>query len=144
MKFTRILALALASLCVLFVCASCGDVTAQTISVTVKIVADDPEEPILNTTFDLQSSNPTVLEAFIEACIVNEIDYNLTENEDSVLDIEEYVDYTDKETGIVYYWMYYINDVEPAAGSGKANVNAVADGDVITYTYTSFDPAEAK
>ena len=51
-------------------------------------------------------------------------------------------DYTEKDTGIAHYWMYYINDVEPT--SGKANANAIADGDVITYTYVAFDPATAK
>lgn len=142
MKFTRVLALALAAICVVFACASCGDVNAPIINVTVKIIADDAEDPILDTTFELQSSNPTVLEAVVEACITNEIEYNLSETEDSILDIKDYKDYTEKDTGIAHYWMYYINDVDPT--SGKANVNAVADGDVITYTYVSFDPSETK
>ena len=38
--------------------------------------------------------------------------------------------------------MYYINDVEPT--SGKANANTISDGDVILYSYVSFDPNETK
>ena len=38
--------------------------------------------------------------------------------------------------------MYYINDVEPT--SGKANANTINDGDVILYSYVSFDPSESK
>ena len=36
----------------------------------------------------------------------------------------------------------YINDVEPT--SGKANANTINDGDVILYSYVSFDPSESK
>ncbi len=142
MKFTRVLALALAAVCVLLTFASCGNVTAPKINVTVKIIGDDPEEPILDTVVEVQDAAPTVLMAFREACELNEIAYDLTEGEDSVLNIKDFKDYTEKETGIAHYWMYYINDVEPT--SGKANVNAIADGDVITYMYVTFDPATAK
>ena len=142
MKFTRVLALALAAVCVLLAFAYCGNVTAPKINVTVKIIGDDPEEPILDTVVEVQDAAPTVLMAFREACELNEIAYDLTEGEDSVLNIKDFKDYTEKETGIAHYWMYYINDVEPT--SGKANVNAIADGDVITYMYVTFDPATAK
>ncbi len=142
MKFTRVLALALAAVCVMLTFASCGSVTAPEITVTLKIIADDPENPILNTEVKVQDENPTVLLAFREACIVNEIDYELTNDESSVRDIKEYKDYTESDTGIVHYWMYYINDVEPT--SGKANANTIADGDVITYSYVTFDPNESK
>lgn len=142
MKFTRVLALALAAVCVLLTFASCGNVTAPKINVTVKIIGDDPEEPILDTVVEVQDAAPTVLMAFREACELNEIAYDLTEGEDSVLNVKDFKDYTEKETGIAHYWMYYINDVEPT--SGKANVNAIADGDVITYMYVTFDPATAK
>lgn len=142
MKFTRVLALVLVGIMAIMSLASCGDVTAQEITVTLKIIAEDAEEPILNTEVKVKSANPTVLEAFVEACFINEIPYTLSENEDSVVDIKDYKDYTEKDTGIAHYWMYYINDVEPT--SGKANANAIADGDVITYTYVAFDPATAK
>ena len=142
MKFTRVLALALAAVCVLLTFASCGNVTAPKINVTVKIIGDDPEEPILDTVVEVQDAAPTVLMAFREACELNEIPYDLTEGEDSVLNVKDFKDYTENETGIAHYWMYYINDVEPT--SGKANVNAIADGDVITYMYVTFDPATAK
>ena len=141
MKFTRVLALVLVGIMAVVGLASCGVADYPEITVTIKIVADDAEDPILNTEVKIKSENPTVLEAFQEACILNEISYTLTEAGDSVADIQDYKDYTEKDTGIAHYWMYYINDVEPT--SEKANVNAIADGDVITYTYVTFDPATA-
>lgn len=142
MKFTRVLALALSAVLVLLTFASCGTVTAPKINVTVRIIADNPDEPILDTTVEVQDAAPTVLMAFREACELNEISYDLTEAEDSVLNVQDYKDYTENDTGIAHYWMYLINDVEPT--SGKANANAIADGDVITYTYVTFNPADAK
>ena len=142
MKLTRVLALILVGVMSVLALASCGGAAAPEITVTLKIIADDPENPILDTEVKLQENDPTVLSAFVEGCRVNEIAYNLTEGQDSVLDIKDYTDYTEKDTGIAHYWMYYINDVEPT--SGKANANAIADGDVITYTYVTFDPAESK
>ena len=142
MKFTRVLALILVGIMSVLALASCGEAAAPEITVTLKIIADDPEEPILNTEVKVQSHNPTVLEAFREGCQLNDVAYDLTEAEDSVLNIKDYKDYTENDTGIAHYWMYYINDVEPT--SGKANANAIADGDVITYTYVTFDPAESK
>ena len=119
MKLTRILTLMIVGVFFVLALASCS-ATAPEIKVTLRIVADDPENPILDTEVTLQSENPTVLEAFQEGCIVNEISYTLTDAEDSVKDFTDYKDYTD-ENGLVHYWMYYINDVEPT--SGKANVN---------------------
>ena len=126
MKLTRILTLMIVGVFFVLALASCS-ATAPEIKVTLRIVADDPE-------------NPTVLEAFQEGCIVNEISYTLTDAEDSLKDISDYKDYTD-ENGLVHYWMYYIKDVGPT--SGKANVNPVADGDVILYEYVTFDPESA-
>ena len=139
MKLTRILTLMIVGVFFVLALASCS-ATAPEIKVTLRIVADDPENPILDTEVTLQSENPAVLEAFQEGCIVNEISYTLTDAEDSVKDITDYKDYTD-ENGLVHYWMYYINDVEPT--SGKANVNPIADGDVILYEYVTFDPEAA-
>ena len=114
MKLTRILTLMIVGVFFVLALASCS-ATAPEIKVTLRIVADDPENPILDTEVTLQSENPTVLEAFQEGCIVNEISYTLTDAEDSVKDITDYKDYTD-ENGLVHYWMYYINDVEPKIG----------------------------
>lgn len=136
MKLTRILTLMIVGVFFVLALASCS-ATAPEIKVTLRIVADDPENPILDTEVAIQSENPTVLEAFQEGCFVNEISYTLTDAGDSVLDIEDYKDHTD-ENGLVHYWMYYINDVEPT--SGKANVNSIADGDVILYEYVTFEP----
>ena len=140
MKLTRVLSLMIVGVMLVFSLASCT-ATAEPITVTLKIIADESADPVLNTEVTIQSDNPTVLDAFLEGCIVNEISYSRSAANDSVLDIEEYKDYTDAD-GLVHYWMYYINDVEPT--SGKANANAIADGDVITYYYVTFDPSTVK
>ena len=143
MKLTRILALALAFVMFALCAASCGEPKVK-VNVTIKIIADNPDEPILETPITVESTNPTVLEAVREALIVNEIPYNLTDDESSILDIQDYKDLsaTQSGDGLVYYWMYYLNDVEPT--TGKANTNTIAEGDVITYVYSSFDPTQLK
>ncbi len=139
MKISRILALALAGIMLIFTLASCS-AAAQPITVTVKITPDvnDPDSTILDMAVELQSNNPTVLDAFIEGCTIAEFDFTLDAAGESVVDIDEYKDYTDAETNTTYYWYYTVNGVEPE--SGKAYDNAVADGDVIEYIYTSFVP----
>ena len=143
MKLTRILTLALAFVMLALCAVSCGE-PKVTVNVTVKIIADNPDEPILDTPITIESTNPTVLEAVREALIVNEIPYNLTDDESSILDIQDYKDLaaTQSGDGLVYYWMYYLNDVEPT--TGKAVDNPIAEGDVITYVYSSFDPTQIK
>lgn len=140
MNFARVLSLVIVGVILALSLASCAP-AAPEITVTLKIVADDPDAPILNTEVKLQSIEPTVLEAFIEGCIVNEISYALSSDGASVLDIKEFKDYNDADN-IAHYWMYYINDIEPT--SGKANANTVSDGDVILYNYVSFDPSTVK
>ena len=113
MKLTRILTLMIVGVFFVLALASCS-ATAPEIKVTLRIVADDPENPILDTEVTLQSENPTVLEAFQEGCIVNEISYTLTDAEDSVKDITDYKDYTD-ENGDVILYEYVTFDPESAA-----------------------------
>ena len=143
MKLTRILTLALAFVMLALCAVSCGEPKIK-VNVTVKIIADNPDEPILDTPITIESTKPTVLEAVREALIVNEIPYNLTDDQSSILDIQDYKDLAANQSGdgLVYYWMYYLNDVEPT--SGKAVDNAIAEGDVITYVYSSFDPTQIK
>ncbi|MBQ2709119.1 MAG: hypothetical protein IJF67_12710 [Clostridia bacterium] len=143
MKLTRILTLALAFVMLALCAVSCGEPKIK-VNVTVKIIADDPNEPILDTPITIESTNPTVLEAVREALFVNEIPYNLTDDQSSILDIQDYKDLAANQSGdgLVYYWMYYLNDVEPT--TGKAVDNAIAEGDVITYVYSSFDPTQIK
>ena len=143
MKLTRILTLALAFVMLALCAVSCGEPKVK-VNVTVKIIADNPDEPILDTPITIESTNPTVLEAVREALIVNEIPYNLTDDQSSILDIQDYKDLAANQSGdgLVYYWMYYLNDVEPT--TGKAVDNAIAEGDVITYVYSSFDPTQIK
>ncbi|MBO5218638.1 MAG: hypothetical protein J6C52_04355 [Clostridia bacterium] len=143
MKLTRILTLALAFVMLALCAVSCGEPKIK-VNVTVKIIADNPDEPILDTPITIESTNPTVLEAVREALFVNEIPYNLTDDQSSILDIQDYKDLAANQSGdgLVYYWMYYLNDVEPT--TGKAVDNAIAEGDVITYVYSSFDPTQIK
>lgn len=140
MKLTRILALALVGVMAVLCLASCG-ATAPTITVTLKINCGDPSFPvILDVPVAIKSENPTVLEAFIEGCVVNEMDYSLDASEEFVVDIDQYKDYTDAETNTTYYWYFTVNGEEPK--SGKAVNTPIADGDVIEYIYTSFVPEE--
>lgn len=137
MKFTRILALALVAIMATLCLASCG---AETIHVNLKINCGDPEFPvILDVQVPIKGNDPTVLQAFIEGCILNGMDYTLTEDEESVKDIDIYKDYVDTETNTTYYWNYTVNGVEL---SGKAADNVIADGDTIEYIYTSYVPEE--
>lgn len=136
MKFTRVLALVLVGIMAVLCMASCG---AETINVNLKINCGDPEFPIiLDVEVPLKANDPTVLQAFVEGCILNQMDYTLTEDEESVKDIDVYKDYVDTETNTTYYWYYTINGAEPT--SGKAADNTVSDGDVIEYIYTEYIP----
>lgn len=133
--------MALAGIMLVLTLASCT-ATAPSINVTLKITPNvDPEFPtILEVDVPIKSTNPTVLEAFIEGCMVNGIDYTLTDDEKSVVDIDEYPDRVDDETGVNYYWIYTVNGVEPE--SGMASDAVIADGDVIEYIYVSYIPEE--
>lgn len=141
MKLTRIISVVLAGIILAFALVSCGGEPVQEVTVTLKIVGSDEGDPVLDTQVTVKAANPTVLDAFIAACDENEIPYVLSDDSASVKDIQDFTNHTD-ENGIAHYWMYYINDVEPT--SGKANANTISDGDVILYSYVSFDPNETK
>ncbi len=140
MKFSRILALAVAAVMLVLTFASCN-ATAPTINVTLKITPNvDPEFPtILEVNVPIKSENPTVLEAFIEGCVVNQIDYTLTDDELGVLDIDEYPD-TITDDGVSHYWIFTLNGTEPEAG--RASDIAIKDGDVIEYIYIEYVPED--
>lgn len=131
----------LAGIVLAFALVSCGGEPMKEVTVTLKIAGPEGEDAVLDTQVTVKAAEPTVLDAFIKACDENEIPYVLSDSKDSVQDIQDYTNHKD-ENGIAYYWMYYINDVEPT--SGKANANTINDGDVILYSYVSFDPSESK
>ncbi len=137
MKLSRVLAIAMAGIMLVLTLASCG---AEPIEVTVKVTPDinDANSTIVDMSVSLNMANPTVLDALIEACTAAEYEYTLDNAAQSVVDIDVYKDYTDSETNTTYYWYYTINGEEPT--SGKAAENAVADGDVVEYIYTSYIP----
>lgn len=146
MKFNRVLSIVLAGILLALSLASCGTVAPE-IKVTVQVYTNAPEtatedDIILNVEVPLQTAEPTVLDAVLEAFIVNEISYRLSDDQASIADIKDYTDYTEPGTGIAHYWMYYLNAAEPT--TGKASANAIQDGDVISYYYVAFDPATAK
>ena len=134
MKTRRIFAAVLAGIMLVLTFASCG-ANAPAINVTLKITPNvDPEFPtIREVNVPLKGEAPTVLDAFIEGCVANSIDYTLTDDEKSVVDVDEYLDHRDEATGDNYYWIYTVNGEEPKAGRA-CDIN-VADGDVIEYIY---------
>lgn len=131
----------LAGIVLAFALVSCGSEPMKEVTVTLKIAGPEGEDTVLDTQVTVKAAEPTVLDAFIKACDENEIPYVLSDDNASVKDIQDFTNHTD-ENGIAHYWMYYINDVEPT--SGKANANTINDGDVILYSYVSFDPSESK
>ena len=140
MKFSRILALCMVAVMLVLSCASCA-ATAPTINVTLKITPNvDPEFPtLLEVQVPIKSENPTGLEAFVEGCIVNQVDYALTDDELSVLDIDEYPDIIGND-GVSRYWIFTLNGVEPE--KGRASDIAIKDGDVIEYIYVEYIPED--
>ena len=144
MKLTRILALVLMSVMLVLAAVSCGELPPE---ITVKLQIQDPDNEgsyILDVDVVLQEHNPTVLSAFQAACIENEIKYDLNSESTAVLNIADHNDLSAEASGdgLVYYWMYLLNDLEPT--SGQASTNPVADGDKITYIYDSFNPEDLK
>ena len=137
MKLSRVFALAVAGIMLVLALASCG---AAPVEVTVKVTPDinDANSTIIDLPVTLTVANPTVLDALIEACTITEYEYTLDNAAQSVVDIDQYKDYTDADTNTTYYWYYTINGVEPT--SGKASENAIANGDVVEYIYTSYIP----
>ena len=136
MKLTRVLALIVAGVILACTLASCG-AAAPITKVTLKIYGDEADGILLETEVEVQDEAPTVLMAFTEGCIVNEVAYTLTSAEDSVQDIEDYKEYTDEE-GNIHFWTYYINGEAPTGG--RANTIAIKEGDVIEYKFEIAEP----
>jgi|BioPla2DNA2_1021312.scaffolds.fasta_scaffold51956_2 hypothetical protein len=131
----KVLILLLAATIVFTMLTSCAT-TVEEINVTLIITAG--EEEILNQVIPMNYKDPTVLMLVKEAAVLYEIPVVYNENDDSVLHIGEY-EAKDVEN-ITYFWEYMINDVLPEnTTGGKANAQAIKDGDVIHYIYSSLD-----
>jgi len=120
---------------------SCG-ATIEPINVTLIIEAGDEE--ILNVTMPISMKEPTVLALVSEAAAIYEVNVTYNDNNDSVLNIENYNQRTD-ESGVAYFWEYLLDGVLPEnATGGKANAQEIKDGMVVTYRYSSYDPKSSK
>ena len=138
MKRKRFVALAMIFTLLASFLAACSS-NAEEITVTLIITAGEDE--IFNGPIKLNYENPTVLMLIQEAAILYEFDITLNERGDSIKSIKEYNDYKD-ENNIDHFWEYKINGVLPEnTTGGKANAQPIADGDVIEYVYSTFDPA---
>jgi len=142
MKTKKLVLLALVAALLSSLLISCGQ-TTPIINVTLIITAG--EEEVFHDTIEIQHKEPTLMMLVQEAAMLNGLNIVYNEAGDSVLDIGEYKSYKDEETGIDYFWEYLINGVMPDnATGGKANAQPIADGDVIEYIYSTFDPATIK
>ncbi|MBQ7301886.1 MAG: DUF4430 domain-containing protein [Clostridia bacterium] len=134
MKKFRILALVLACVMMIGMCVGCS--SANDITVTLKFVLNDGSE-FVNYEIKINSETPTVELAVNEANATYP-DLGATWSDRYELSIAGYPD-TQLEDGTFMYWVFTVNGEEATA---KANETAIADGDVITYTYTAYVPEE--
>lgn len=112
--------------------------------INVTLIIEAGEDEILNVTMPIDVANPTVMNLVQEAAIVYELNITYNDNVDSVMDIEQYKYRTD-DTGITYFWEYLINGTLPEnTTGGKANAQAITDGMVVKYIYSSYNPNTAK
>ena len=134
MKKFRILALVLACVMMIGMCVGCS--SANDITVTLKFVLEDGSDYV---TYEIKvnSETPTVELAVNEANATYP-DLGCTWSDRYELSIAGYPD-TQLEDGTFMYWVFTVNGEEATA---KANETAIADGDVITYTYTAYVPEE--
>ena len=134
MKKFRILALVLACVMMIGMCVGCT--SANDITVTLKFVLNDGSEFV---TYELKvnAETPTVELAVNEANATYP-DLGATWSDRYELSIAGYPD-TQLEDGTFMYWVFTVNGEEATA---KANETTIADGDVITYTYTAYVPEE--
>ena len=134
MKKFRILALALACVMMIGMCVGCS--SANDITVTLKFVLNDGSEFV---TYEIKvnAETPTVELAVNEANATYP-DLGATWSDRYELSIAGYPD-TQLEDGTFMYWVFTVNGEDATA---KANETTIADGDVITYTYTAYVPEE--
>ena len=134
MKKFRILALVLACVMMIGMCVGCT--SANDITVTLKFVLNDGSEFV---TYELKvnAETPTVELAVNEANATYP-DLGAAWSDRYELSIAGYPD-TQLEDGTFMYWVFTVNGEEATA---KANETTIADGDVITYTYTAYVPEE--
>ncbi len=134
MKKFRILALVLACVMMIGMCVGCS--SANDITVTLKFVLNDGSEFV---TYEIKvnAETPTVELAVNEANATYP-DLGATWSDRYELSIAGYPD-TQLEDGTFMYWVFTVNGEEATA---KANETTIADGDVITYTYTAYVPEE--
>ena len=136
MKKFRILALALACVMMIGMCVGCS--SASDITVTLTFVREDGST-YWSQEIKVNAETPTVELAVNEANATYP-DLGVSWSDRYELSITDYPD-TQLEDGTFMYWVFTVNGAEATA---KANEATIADGDVITYTYTAYKAEETE
>ena len=130
MKMFKILALVLACVVMVGMCVGCS--SANDITVTLKFVTADGIE-YFNQEIKINAETPTV-ELAVNEANATYTSLACTWSDRYELSLGDYPD-TQLEDGTFMYWVFTINGEEATV---KANEATIADGDVITYTYTAY------
>ena len=130
MKMFKILALVLACVVMVGMCVGCS--SANDITVTLKFVTADGIE-YFNQEIKVNAEVPTV-ELAVNEANATYTSLACTWSDRYELSLGDYPD-TQLEDGTFMYWVFTINGEEATA---KANEATIADGDVITSTYTAY------
>ncbi len=141
MKFTRIMAAALAliMLCGVFALTGCAQKVESTVSVEF---IDGEGKTIGKTTVTVegtQDNPPTVLKAAEQALIFLDFEkgYELTADGYSIKSVNGIteVSETDAENGYYSYWRVYINGNDPT--EGRQSINPVYNNSEVVFKYVS-------
>ena len=135
MRKIRVLALVLAAILMVGMCVGCA--SNNDITVTLTFV-DNEGNTYWSQEIKVNSETPTVELAVNEANATYP-DLGCEWSDRYELSIAGYPD-TQLEDGTFMYWTFTVNGEEATA---KANEATIADGDVITYTYTAMKLEEA-
>ena len=135
MRKIRVLALVFAAILVVGMCVGCA--SNKDITVTLTFI-DNEGNPYWSQEIKVNSETPTVELAVNEANATYP-DLGCEWSDRYELSITGYPD-TQLEDGTFMYWTFTVNGEEATA---KANEATIADGDVITYTYTAMKLEEA-
>ncbi len=135
MSFQRVILFSLVLIFLIGIFSSCVTDSSE---ITVNLVIKAGDDRIFSSNIKVNTENPTVINAVNEAIATYELNITLDPGGNSITKVNNY--YDTEIDGITYYWMYFINDVEPT--TGKASSNTIKDGDKIQYVFYSSDPGD--
>ena len=134
----KIISLVLSLMLVMCVFAACGSNQSENaVTVTVNFEADG--EQFYSKEVTVYADEPTVLSA---------VQFLMDENDDIEILLEDFygaltvASVNDKANNDVAMWEFKINDKDYTEMSGRADTNAIKEGDVITWGY-QVEEAEA-